>query len=81
MGRAAAHYSAVLTVELSPRGRLVGGGVTSLLLDRIGVPQRDPAHGAERLMRRLSRSDFGAAAVCFVRVGTQLPESALGLGP
>src|SRR5829696_4818404 len=62
-------YSAVLTLELSPGGRLAGGRVTSLLLDPIGVPHRDPAKGAERLMRRLSRSDFGNAGVWFTLVG------------
>jgi hypothetical protein len=73
-------YSALLTVELTPRGRLAGGRVTSLLLDRIGVPHRDPARGAERLMRRLSRSDFGAAGVWFTPVGELLPETVAGLG-
>ena len=73
-------YSAVLTLELSPSGRLVGGRVTSLLLDGRGVPRRDPADGAERLMRRLSRSDFGDAGVWFTPLGTVLPLSQGGLG-
>ena len=60
-------YSAVLTVELSARGRAIGGEVTSLLLDGIGVPHVDPARGAERLMARLGRSDFGRAGVRFGR--------------
>ena len=60
-------YSALLTVELSARGRPIGGRLVSLLLDGIGVPHRDPSHGAERLMRRLSRSDFGDAGVRLVR--------------
>jgi hypothetical protein len=73
-------YSALLTVELAPRGRLAGGRVSSLLLDRVGVPRRDPARRAERLMRRLSRSDFGAAGVWFTRIGTLVPGSEVGLG-
>jgi hypothetical protein len=72
-------YSAVLTLELSPGGRLAGGRVTSLLLDRIGVPHRDPAKGAERLMRRLSRSDFGNAGVWFTLVGRLRPGLVAGL--
>lgn len=71
--------SALLTAELAPGGRLVGGRVTSLLLDRIGVPHRDRARRAERLMRSLSRSDFGSAGVWFDRVGSVLPERERGL--
>jgi hypothetical protein len=66
-------YSALLTVELSPKGRLTGGGVTSLRLNGIGVPRRDPTNGAERLMRRLSRSDFGKSAVWFTKRGLPHP--------
>ena len=73
-------YSALLTVELAPRGRLAGGRVTSLRLDRIGVPHRDPARGAELLMRRLSRSDFGEAGVSFAPFVTLLPGGEAGLG-
>jgi Bacterial capsule synthesis protein PGA_cap len=62
-------YSAVLTVELSPRGRLRGGRVTSLRLNGIGVPRLDRTNGAARLMRRLSRSDFGDRGVWFRRGG------------
>jgi len=73
-------YSALLTAELAPGGRLTGGRVTSLLLDGVGVPRRDRARGAERLMRGLSRSDFGAAGVWFARLGTLLPIGDTGLG-
>ena len=62
-------YSAVLTVELSPKGRLTGGHVTSLRLNGIGVPRLDRTNGAARLMRRLSRSDFGERGVSFTRRG------------
>jgi hypothetical protein len=72
-------YSAVLTVRLARRGRLTGGRVTSLLLDRTGVPRIDPADGAERLMRRLSRSDFGSAGVWFTLIGALRPELLAGL--
>jgi hypothetical protein len=66
-------FSALLRVELSRRGRLRGGRVTSLRLDGIGVPHRDPSGGAERLMRALSRSDFGRRAVWFVPRGVVGP--------
>jgi len=76
-----ASVSALLTVELSRRGRLRAGRVTSLRLDGIGVPHRDPGGGAERLMRSLSRSDFGAAGVWFVPYGVLGPPSTEGLAP
>jgi Bacterial capsule synthesis protein PGA_cap len=57
--------SAILTVELSARGRARGGALTSLRLDRVGVPHRDPRRRAEALIARLSRSDFGRAGVGF----------------
>ncbi len=56
------------------------GSVTSLLLDRIGIPHLDPARGAERLMRRLSRTDFGDAGVWFALLGALQPQSESGLG-
>jgi poly-gamma-glutamate capsule biosynthesis protein CapA/YwtB (metallophosphatase superfamily) len=74
-----ASYSAVLTVRLAPGGRLTGGRVTSLRLDRIGVPRVDPTRGAERLMRRLSRSDFGSAGVWFTLIGALRPGPLAGV--
>jgi capsule synthesis protein PGA_cap len=74
-------YSALLTIELGPKGRLTRGRVTSLRLDGIGVPRRDPANGAERLMRRLSRSDFGDSAVWFTRRGLVRPRRTTGQEP
>jgi poly-gamma-glutamate capsule biosynthesis protein CapA/YwtB (metallophosphatase superfamily) len=62
-------YSALLTVELSRRGRLTGGRVTSLRLNGVGVPRLDRTNGAARLMRRLGRSDFGERGVWFTRRG------------
>jgi Bacterial capsule synthesis protein PGA_cap len=68
-------YSAVLTVELGPRGRLIGGGVTSLRLNGTGVPRIDRTNGAARLMRRLSLTDFGARGVWFSRGGRPSPRA------
>jgi Bacterial capsule synthesis protein PGA_cap len=54
--------SALLRVKLEPDGALAHGSLTSLRLDRAGVPHADAARSAERLMRRLSASDFGASS-------------------
>ncbi len=54
--------SALLRVRLAPDGRLVRGRVTSLRLDDLGVPRRDPGDAGKRLMRRRSAQDFGAAS-------------------
>jgi poly-gamma-glutamate capsule biosynthesis protein CapA/YwtB (metallophosphatase superfamily) len=62
-------YSALVTVELSRSGRFQGARVTSLRLDRTGVPHVDVTDGAERLMRWLGRTDFGDAGVSSL-VGT-----------
>jgi hypothetical protein len=63
----ASALSAILSVELAPDGATTGGSVTSLRLDRVGVPHRDPSHAAELTMRRLSTSDFGRRGVWFSR--------------
>jgi hypothetical protein len=63
----ATSLSALLTVQLSPRGTAIGGAVTSLRLDGTGVPHRDPSRAAERAMRRLSTADFGRRAIWFER--------------
>jgi hypothetical protein len=73
--------SALLTVELSSRGRPVAGGITSLRLDGIGVPHRDPTRRAEHLMRFLSRADFGRRGVWFVPGGSLVPPPVRGLPP
>ena len=76
-----ASFSALLTVELGRRGRPVAGAITSLRLDGIGVPHRDPAGGAEGLMRSLSRADFGRRGVWFVPGGKLVPPPLRGLVP
>jgi Bacterial capsule synthesis protein PGA_cap len=63
-------YSALLTAELGPRGRLTGGRVTSLRLDGIGVPRVDRSGAAARLMSNLGRADFGARGVRLRRGGS-----------
>jgi hypothetical protein len=63
----ATSLSALLTVQLSPRGTPIGGAVTSLRLDGTGVPHRDSSRAAESAMRRLSTADFGRRAIWFSR--------------
>jgi hypothetical protein len=60
--RGALGLSGLLEVELAPDGRLTRGRLISLRLGRAGVPRRDPADAARRLVRRLSRADFGPAS-------------------
>ncbi|HVO55213.1 MAG TPA: CapA family protein [Solirubrobacterales bacterium] len=55
--------SAVLHVSLDPRGRLLAGHVTSVRLAGPGRPLVDQSHAAAHLIGRLSRQDFGQAAV------------------
>jgi hypothetical protein len=61
--------SGLLRVELDPDGHIRRAGVTSLRLDGIGVPHRDPAGAAARLMGRLSDADFGAGSAWAARFG------------
>jgi poly-gamma-glutamate capsule biosynthesis protein CapA/YwtB (metallophosphatase superfamily) len=55
--------SALLRLTLDARGRFVGGSILPLRLDEWGTPSRDRSGASLRAIRRLSRSDFGAAAV------------------
>jgi hypothetical protein len=72
--------SALLTVALDADGHVRRAGITSLLLDRAGVPRADRAHRAEHLMRSLSRSDFGARSPWSVSFGRVQPLLAGALG-
>ena len=55
--------SAILRVQLRGDGSFAGGQWISLRLDSDALPHRDPAEASARLVARLSREDFGAAAV------------------
>ena len=55
--------SAILRVTLRKDGSFVAGGLVATRLDRSGVPKPDSSGAARRLVRTLSRSDFGARAV------------------
>jgi Bacterial capsule synthesis protein PGA_cap len=65
--------SALLRVQLDPDGHVRRAGITSLRLDGIGVPHRDPTGAAARLMRRLSDADFGASSAWAARFGRTDP--------
>jgi poly-gamma-glutamate capsule biosynthesis protein CapA/YwtB (metallophosphatase superfamily) len=51
--------SALLRVELARDGAVARARVLSLRLSSAGVPHRDASGASSRLMRRLSRRDFG----------------------
>jgi hypothetical protein len=54
--------SGVLRVRLGPAGELLGGHLFPLRLTAPGVPRPDLSGAGIRLVRSLSRSDFGARA-------------------
>jgi poly-gamma-glutamate capsule biosynthesis protein CapA/YwtB (metallophosphatase superfamily) len=60
--------SAVLHVSLSARGRFRAGRIASVRLEGPGRPVPDPSREGMRLIRRLSRADFGRGGV---RVGSR----------
>jgi poly-gamma-glutamate capsule biosynthesis protein CapA/YwtB (metallophosphatase superfamily) len=68
--------SALIRVRLERDGRFPRARLTSLRLDRVGVPATDPARRAERLMRRLSRLDFGASSAWSTYFGDVAPPGA-----
>ncbi len=61
--------SAVLHVSLGPHGRLRSGRVASVRLAGAGQPVPDPSGASVRLIRRLSRADFGPSAVVLGKRG------------
>ena len=52
----------MLEVTLDRRGRTLGARFRSMTIVPPGVPAPDPSGAAGRLVARLSRQDFGAAA-------------------
>jgi poly-gamma-glutamate capsule biosynthesis protein CapA/YwtB (metallophosphatase superfamily) len=63
--------SAILRVTLGPGGRVVGGRWLSIRLNG-GLPRPDPSNASARLMRALSREDFGAGRFAIA------PDGAIG---
>lgn len=54
--------SGVLHVKLSPEGRFTGGQLFPIRLASPGLPRRDGSRASVKLVRRLSRQDFGRRA-------------------
>jgi poly-gamma-glutamate capsule biosynthesis protein CapA/YwtB (metallophosphatase superfamily) len=54
--------SGVLDLSLRPRGALLQGRLSPVRLSRAGLPRRDRGGASIRLVRRLSRQDFGRGA-------------------
>lgn len=66
--------SGILRVRLAPDdGRFAGGRLWPLRLRRPGVPRRDRSRASVRLVRRLSRQDFGRRACRITRRGAVHP--------
>lgn len=63
----------VLVVALDDEGQFVSGELHSIVQIRPGGPRPDPARRAERLIRDLSRLDFGAPGISFLDDGRILP--------
>jgi hypothetical protein len=65
--------SGVLQVRLGAGGRFLGGRLHPVRLHRPGVPRPDSHRRSIRLVRRLSREDFGHRACRISRRGVVRP--------
>ena len=65
--------SGILRVRLARDGRFAGGRLFPVRLRPQGVPRRDRSRASVRLVRRLSRADFGRRACRVGRGGTIRP--------
>jgi hypothetical protein len=54
--------SGVLNLKLAPDGRFTGGQLWSVRMAQPGIPRRDGGRASVKLVRRLSRQDFGRRA-------------------
>jgi len=61
--------SGILRLSLRPRGTLLRAQVVPIRLTRAGLPRKDRARASIRLVRRLSRQDFGRRACRIGRLG------------
>jgi hypothetical protein len=61
--------SGILRAKLDPKGRFLGGRLLPVRMVRPGMPRRDASGASVRLVRRLSRQDFGARACPIGRGG------------
>jgi hypothetical protein len=65
--------SGVLRVQMARGGRFTGGMLLPVRLRPPGVPRRDGSRASIKLVRRLSRSDFGGRACRIGRLGRITP--------
>ncbi len=65
--------SGILRVRLDRRGRFAGGRLFPVRLAHPGMPRRDASRASIRMVRRLSRSDFGRRACRIGRGGAIRP--------
>jgi len=70
--------SALLRVTMDAAGQFVRGSLIPLRLDSAGTPSYDPAHRSIKLMRSLSREDFGRTAMTVTPVGKLAPPELSG---
>jgi poly-gamma-glutamate capsule biosynthesis protein CapA/YwtB (metallophosphatase superfamily) len=73
-----AALSGILRVRLGKRGRFAGGRLFPVRLVSPGKPRRDASRASIRLVRRLSRSDFGRRACRIGRGGAIRPAGDAG---
>ena len=65
--------SGLLTVRLAADGRMRSARLTSLRLDKIGVPRRDTTEASVKLVKQLTRADFAGGGVRISRRGEITP--------
>jgi hypothetical protein len=65
--------SGVLNLKLAPNGRFTGGRLWPVKLAAPGVPKRDSGRASVKLVRRLSKQDFGRGACPISRTGAIKP--------
>jgi hypothetical protein len=65
--------SGVLQVTLRADGSFAGGALRPIRLVRPGIPAPDPTAAADRLVRGLSREDFGRRALRLSPLGDLTP--------
>ena len=65
--------SGVLQLRLRANGSWAGGRLVPMRLVKPGIPEPDPGGAALRLVRTLSRVDFGGRAIRVARTGVLSP--------
>jgi hypothetical protein len=63
----------VLQIRVTPKGRFDGGRLYATRSTREGLPRRDPSRASIKLVRKLSRQDFGGRACAMSKSGRIAP--------